>query len=66
MEPCTRPGEDPNAWKQFGPEPEPGDRASVQASWAARDSGFALGQKRPTICIGTYFYTHVSNLNMAC
>ena len=22
MGPCSRPGEDPNAWKQFGPEPD--------------------------------------------
>ena len=28
---CSRPGEDPNAWTQFGPElfPDPGNRASV-------------------------------------
>ena len=29
MGPCSRPGEDPNAWKQFGPKPDPGNRASV-------------------------------------
>jgi len=22
IRPCSRPGEDPNAWKQFGPVPE--------------------------------------------
>jgi hypothetical protein len=28
MGPCSRPGEDPNAWKQFGPK-----RVSVKAAW---------------------------------
>jgi hypothetical protein len=26
---CSRPGKDPNAWKQFGPDADPGNRASV-------------------------------------
>jgi len=28
---CSRPGGDPNAWKHFGPEPDPGMRAVHKA-----------------------------------
>jgi len=28
MGPCGRPEGDPNAWKQFGPKPDPGTGAS--------------------------------------
>ena len=39
MGPCSRPGEDPNAWKQFGPEPtraiEPGSLSVQFAQIAA-------------------------------
>ena len=31
MGPCSRPGGDPNAWKHFGPEPDPGMRALHKA-----------------------------------
>jgi len=39
---CGRPGGDPNAWKHFGPEPDPDSRALHKAVWAARDSGTGI------------------------
>ena len=40
---CSRPGEDPNAWKHFGPKPaRPDTQSPHQAVWAARDSGTGI------------------------
>ncbi len=52
MGPCSRPGEDPNAWKQFGPEPEieprywPGGRLDSEGFWV-RDYGRGGGGRPP-------------------
>ena len=39
MEFCSRPGEDPNAWKHFGPEPDPGMRALMSNIACTSDPG---------------------------
>ena len=46
---CGRPGGDPNAWKHFGPEPDPGRRALHTVRHREMKTGISEASKRVSI-----------------